>query len=226
MIGQLWPAAPANADRWSMQLPRHEQAAVVTSTILILGALLSFGADRNDFALLFSGLLSVQLGVILLVAAAGLAFWQFGDRNSDDTHKVSDKISTVQLAAGHSDITIRVSDDSQTTVREKRKYWFFNHGNAYSVHDGVLKLDGDCGWRCTADYEVTVPRGTKVTGENGRILVIVPSDLPVRLKGAIKVAGGQITGDHGEPSGQRCSHHAKKPMRRSASVSATNARSR
>jgi O-antigen ligase len=49
-----------------MQLPRHEQAAVVTSTILILGALLSFGADRNDFALLFSGLLSVQLGVILL----------------------------------------------------------------------------------------------------------------------------------------------------------------
>jgi O-antigen ligase len=66
MIGQLWPAAPANADRWSVQLPRQEQAAVITSTILILGALLSFGADRNDFALLFSGLLSVQLGVILL----------------------------------------------------------------------------------------------------------------------------------------------------------------
>ena len=108
-----------------------------------------------------------QLGVILLVVAAGLAFWQFGDKDSDDTHKVDDKITTVQLAAEHSDITIKVSDDDTTTVQEKRKYWFFKHGDAYSVKDGVLKLDGDCGWQCSADFEVTVPRGTKVTGENG-----------------------------------------------------------
>ncbi|TDO67645.1 putative adhesin [Kribbella sp. VKM Ac-2571] len=108
-----------------------------------------------------------QLGVILLVAAAGLAFWQFGDRDSDDTHKLDDKITTVQLAAGHADITINVSDDDRASVREKRKFWFWKHGDAYSVNDGVLKLDGDCGWQCTADFEVTVPRGTKVTGENG-----------------------------------------------------------
>jgi hypothetical protein len=108
-----------------------------------------------------------QLGVILLVVAAGLAFWQFGDKDSDDTHKVDDKITTVQLAAGHSDITIKISDDDTTTVQEQRKYWFFKHGDAYSVKDGVLKLDGDCGWQCSADFEVTVPRGTKVTGENG-----------------------------------------------------------
>ena len=108
-----------------------------------------------------------QLGVILLVAAAGLAFWQFGDRDSDDTHRIDDKISTVQLAAGSADVTIKVSDDDTTSVQEKRKFWFFKHGDAYSVKDGVLKLDGDCGWQCTADFEVTVPRGTKVTGENG-----------------------------------------------------------
>jgi hypothetical protein len=108
-----------------------------------------------------------QLGVILLVAAAGLAFWQFGDRQSDDKQTIDDKITTVQLAAAHADITIRVSDDDRTTVQEKRKFWFFKHGDAYSVDDGVLKLDGDCGWQCTADFEVTVPRGTKVTGENG-----------------------------------------------------------
>ncbi|GAA1153707.1 DUF4097 family beta strand repeat-containing protein [Kribbella jejuensis] len=107
-----------------------------------------------------------QLGIILLVAAAGLAFWQFGDRDSDETHQITDKITTVQLAAGHSDITIKVSDDDRTSVREKRKFWFFKHGDAYSVNDGTLKLDGDCGWQCSADYEVTVPRGTKVTGEN------------------------------------------------------------
>jgi hypothetical protein len=108
-----------------------------------------------------------QLGVVLLVAAAGLAFWQFGDRQSDDKHTVDEKVTTVQLAANNADITIRVSDDDRTTVQEKRKFWFFKHGDAYSVDDGVLKLDGDCGWQCTADFEVTVPRGTKVTGENG-----------------------------------------------------------
>jgi Putative adhesin len=110
---------------------------------------------------------SKQLGVILLVAAAGLAFWQFGDRDSDDTHKVDDRITTVQLATDSSDVTIRVSDDDRTTVQEKRTYWFWKHGDAYSVDDGVLKLDGDCGWQCSADFVVTVPRGTKVTGENG-----------------------------------------------------------
>jgi O-antigen ligase len=66
MIGQLWPAAPANADRWTPQLPRQEQAAVIASTVLILAALLSFGADRNDFALFFSGLLAFLLALLLL----------------------------------------------------------------------------------------------------------------------------------------------------------------
>ncbi|MFI5691204.1 DUF4097 family beta strand repeat-containing protein [Kribbella sp. NPDC051586] len=108
-----------------------------------------------------------QLGVILLVVAAGLAFWQFGDKDSDDTHKIDDKITAVHLDAEHSDITIKVSDDDKTTVQEQRKYWFWKHGDAYSVNDGVLKLDGDCGWQCSADFEITVPRGTKVTGQNG-----------------------------------------------------------
>ncbi len=108
-----------------------------------------------------------QLGAILLVAAAGLAFWQFGDKDSDDSHQVDERITTVQLAAEHADITIKVSDDDKTTVQEKRKYWLWKHGDAYSVKDGVLKLNGDCGWQCSADFVVTVPRDAKVTGENG-----------------------------------------------------------
>ena len=108
-----------------------------------------------------------QLGVVLLVVAAGLSFWTFGDRDSDDTHRIDDRITTVELAAESADITIKVSDDDQTTVQEKRKYWFWKHGDTYSVDNGTLKLDGDCGWQCSADFEVTVPRGTKVVGENG-----------------------------------------------------------
>jgi hypothetical protein len=108
-----------------------------------------------------------QLGAILLVAAAGLAFWQFGDRDSDDTHQLDEKITTVQLAADRADVTIKVSDDDKASIQEKRRYWLWKHGDAYSVDDGVLKLSGDCGWQCSADFVVTVPRGTKVTGENG-----------------------------------------------------------
>lgn len=108
-----------------------------------------------------------QLGAILLVAAAGLAFWQFGDKDSDSTQTIDDKITTVQLAGDRSDVTITVSDDDRTTVQEQRRYWLWKHGDAYSVDNGVLKLDGDCGWQCSADFEITVPRGTKVIGENG-----------------------------------------------------------
>ena len=39
---------------------------MIISLALVLAAILSFGADRNDFALLFSGLLALQLGVLLL----------------------------------------------------------------------------------------------------------------------------------------------------------------
>ncbi|MBB5982199.1 DUF4097 family beta strand repeat-containing protein [Kribbella solani] len=108
-----------------------------------------------------------QLGVVLLVVAAGLGFWQFGDRDSSDTKTVNDKITSVRLTGGHSDVSIKVSDDDKTTVHEKRTYWFRKHGDAYSVQDGVLVLKGDCGWQCSADFELTVPRGTKVVGQNG-----------------------------------------------------------
>lgn len=110
---------------------------------------------------------SKKLGAILLVTGAALAFWQFGDRDATDDHEISEKITTVQLAAESADVTIQVSGDDKTTVQEKRRFWLWKKGDAYSVDDGVLKLDGDCGWQCSADFVVTVPRGTKVTGENG-----------------------------------------------------------
>ncbi|WP_433163513.1 DUF4097 family beta strand repeat-containing protein [Kribbella sp. CA-247076] len=108
-----------------------------------------------------------QLGAVLLIAGAALAFWQFGDRDSSDDHEIGERISTVELAAKSADVTIKVSDGDKTTVQEKRRFWLWKKGDAYSVDDGVLRLDGDCGWQCSADFVVTVPRGTTVTGENG-----------------------------------------------------------
>ncbi|TCN37154.1 putative adhesin [Kribbella orskensis] len=108
-----------------------------------------------------------QVGALLLVTGAALAFWSFGDRESSGEHRVDSKISTVRLDSPNADITIKVGDGDTTTVQEKRKYWLIKHGDTYSVDGETLKLDGDCGWQCTADFVITVPRGTKVTGENG-----------------------------------------------------------
>jgi DUF4097 and DUF4098 domain-containing protein YvlB len=108
-----------------------------------------------------------QVGALLLVAGAVCAFWALGDKDSSDEHEVSSKISEVKLDSPNADITIKVGDSDKTTVKEKRSYWLVKHGDAYKVDGETLRLTNDCGWKCHVDFEVTVPRGTKVTGEHG-----------------------------------------------------------
>lgn len=108
-----------------------------------------------------------QVGALLLVTGAALAVWSFGDKDANSDHEVTSKISTVHLDSPNADITIKVDDVDKTTIEEKRSYWMFRRGDAYSVDGETLRLDGDCGWRCRADFVITVPTGTKVTGDNG-----------------------------------------------------------
>jgi DUF4097 and DUF4098 domain-containing protein YvlB len=108
-----------------------------------------------------------QVGALLLVAGAVCAFWALGDKDSSDEHEVSGKISEVKLDSPNADITIKVGDSEKTIVKEKCSYWLVKHGDAYKVDGETLRLTSDCGWQCHVDFEVTVPRGTKVTGENG-----------------------------------------------------------
>ena len=108
-----------------------------------------------------------QLGALLLVAGAGLAFWPFGDRDSD--RRARDRREDHHGPAGRrdADVTIKVGRRRHDHGPGEAHVLAVKHGDTYSVDDGVLKLDGDCGWQCSADFVVTVPRGTKVTGENG-----------------------------------------------------------
>ncbi|TWD80329.1 putative adhesin [Kribbella amoyensis] len=108
-----------------------------------------------------------QVGALLLATGVGLTIWSFADRESNDRHEVSERISEVRLASSSADVTIRTDDVDKTVVEEQRTYWFLKRGKGYEVNGSTLKLDGDCGWQCRADYVITVPRGTKVTGENG-----------------------------------------------------------
>jgi DUF4097 and DUF4098 domain-containing protein YvlB len=108
-----------------------------------------------------------QVGALLLVAGAVCAVWAVGDKHSTDEHEVSSKISEVELDSPNADITIKVGDSDKTTVKEKRSYWLVKHGDAYKVDGETLRLTSNYGWQCHVDFEVTVPRGTKVTGDNG-----------------------------------------------------------
>ncbi|MEV8377800.1 DUF4097 family beta strand repeat-containing protein [Kribbella sp. NPDC056861] len=108
-----------------------------------------------------------QVGALLLVAGAGMAIWTIGDKDSNTGHEVTSKISEVRLESPDADVTIRVADVDKTTVEQKRAYWMFKRGDAFKVDGETLKLNHDCGWHCRADFVVTVPRGTKVNGDNG-----------------------------------------------------------
>ncbi|MFC0624763.1 DUF4097 family beta strand repeat-containing protein [Kribbella deserti] len=106
-----------------------------------------------------------RLGMLLVLTGAALAVWSFGDREADQRHEVSERISVVELGSRDGDVTIKVSDDPDTTIQEKRSFWMFKRGDGYQVDGETLRLTGDCGWNCKSDYVVTVPRGTKVTGQ-------------------------------------------------------------
>jgi len=108
-----------------------------------------------------------QLGVLLVLTGAALAVWSFGDRDTDETHEVRDKISVVKLDTDEGNVIIEAGDVEQTTVHEKRSFWLIKRGDAFKVEGDTLVLNGDCGWNCDADFVVKVPRGTKVTGDIG-----------------------------------------------------------
>lgn len=109
-----------------------------------------------------------QVGALLVATGVALTIWSLGDKESTAEHEVTGKISVVHLASPDADIRIEVADVDTTTVKEKRSHWLVKRGDdAFSVDGGTLRLDGDCGWQCRSDFVVTVPRGTRVTGDVG-----------------------------------------------------------
>jgi DUF4097 and DUF4098 domain-containing protein YvlB len=107
------------------------------------------------------------IGAGLVLTGVALAIWGFAERDATDTSSIAQPISVVQLNAGSGTVQIRTSDAPTTTVEEHREFWLLNTGKAHHVEGDKLVLDGDCGWKCSADFIVTVPAGTKVSGKSG-----------------------------------------------------------
>lgn len=106
------------------------------------------------------------IGAGLVLTGLALAVWGFAERDADATSSIAQPIGVVQLEAGSGDVRIEAGDAPTTTVQEHREFWLLNTGKAHHVEGGKLVLEGDCGWQCSADFVVTVPAGTKVTGKS------------------------------------------------------------
>jgi DUF4097 and DUF4098 domain-containing protein YvlB len=89
-----------------------------------------------------------------------------GDWNTDsysDADGVGQSFSSVRFTNDSGDVTIRTGDKAE--VRRTVHYRDDKPGDTFRVKDGVLELDSCDKHNCRIDYEVTVPAGTRVSGE-------------------------------------------------------------
>ncbi|MFD2417793.1 DUF4097 family beta strand repeat-containing protein [Amycolatopsis pigmentata] len=108
-------------------------------------------------ALAIAGMALIGIGV-----AIGVGWWW--PSRADAEARLTQPIRTVRIDAVSSTVRIRTADGSATTVHEHFGY----HGR--SRPGDTFRVEGDqlvlppCGNSCSTDYDVTVPRGTAVTG--------------------------------------------------------------
>lgn len=103
-------------------------------------------------------------GVVLIGVAIGIATgWAWSAEATVDA-EVSERITAVELDNDSGNVIVRAGDVTATQIKQRFDYRFSEPDDAFEVDDGTLKLK-DCGWWCSVDYEVVVPRDTKVSGE-------------------------------------------------------------
>lgn len=121
MTAKIWPPEPAGS-RSGREIPALEQAVIVATTVLIFASILTFGSDRNDFSLFFSGLFACFFFVVLvtqewarsaiikrgnsLLAPAGLfaltclaVAWAATPFGPNGSHPIWDYVATVPAMA-------------------------------------------------------------------------------------------------------------------------------
>lgn len=103
-------------------------------------------------------------GVVMIGVGAAIGVGWWWPTTAEATGRVGDRVHTVQIDNESGDVAITAADVGQTTVQQTFHYNWDEPGQAYQVADGELTLNG-CGWMCSVDYVVTVPLGTKVTGQ-------------------------------------------------------------
>lgn len=107
-------------------------------------------------------------GVALVGVGAVLALGWWTPSDAEATDSVSEGFTKIEIANDSGNVTIRSGDgaaDGPATVKQTFSYRMGSQpDSAFAVDGDTLRLD-DCGFWCSVDYEVTVPRGVEVGGK-------------------------------------------------------------
>ncbi|MFC7545371.1 DUF4097 domain-containing protein [Plantactinospora sp. GCM10030261] len=103
---------------------------------------------------------------LALIALAGCA--QLSEKRLEFSRTEQSRVDTVVIEPGAGDVVIRTGQVTEVAIKRVVRY----HGEAppgttYRVDGPTLVLDTDCGRRCVVSYDVTLPTGVPVRGENG-----------------------------------------------------------
>jgi len=139
------------------------------------------------------------LAVLGTLTLAGAAACGLETNRLEDGEQLPDRISEVRISGGSGDVTLRADDAvSGVDIRRSVRYVREVPGKTTRVEQGVLHLSTECGNQCSVSYEVRMPGGVKVTGENGSGAIEVRgvSDVDIRVgSGDIRIsdASGAVT---------------------------------
>jgi hypothetical protein len=106
--------------------------------------------------LALGGIALIGLGVVV---AGGF----FLDSHSDAEAQITQQVRSVKIQTGSGSVNLSTGDVQATTVHQRFSYHLNKPGDAYKLDGDELVL-ADCGWNCSVDYDVVVPKGAIVTG--------------------------------------------------------------
>jgi hypothetical protein len=106
--------------------------------------------------------LPLAAAAVLAVAACDVALSTTED---DKTERAA--VTEVRISGGGGDVTVQPGTPGQAEIHRKIRYSGDEpSGRTYRIDGGILYLDTDCGRHCDVSYDVKVPEGVKVSGEN------------------------------------------------------------
>jgi DUF4097 and DUF4098 domain-containing protein YvlB len=104
-----------------------------------------------------------------LAAAAALALsgCDLGYASTEDDKTEHVAITEIRISGGGGDVTVQPGSAGQAQIHRKIRYRGDEPSrDTYRIEGSTLYLDTDCGRRCDVSYDVRVPEGVKVSGEN------------------------------------------------------------
>jgi hypothetical protein len=103
------------------------------------------------------------------VAALALSGCDIGYTSIEDDKTEQATIAEIRISGGGGDVTVEPGSAGQAQIHRKIRYWGNDEPSrdTYRIESSILHVDTDCGRRCDVSYDIRVPAGVKVTGENG-----------------------------------------------------------